>query len=223
MISFIINSKDLHLRLAVLLSFKLLGFDSGSYWRLCLGFHAYSCFSVHPVLPLKAQKVALFGIWSTQGNKGSLSSFTVALHHLNTFISLHTPTLFCFRTKIINKIWHVTVYDLGIWGETKLALKAHSQILWLYLWLGVCRSDSRGSQRKPFRVTYPTRGSTATTLMICTRCAWLWATFSFTHHAYPGTEGLAALCNTVSSWTLLLHILELRRQWGKTDARLTSG
>lgn len=182
-ISFIINSEDLHLRLTVLVSFKLFGFDSGSYWRLFLGFHAYSCFPVSPVLSLNAAKVALFGISCTQGNKGSLPFFFHSCMKPLTYnhFSPHTHTL-CLRTKIINKIWHMILCNLGIWGQRELVFKVqspNSHMLQLNPWLCICLSNSRGSQRKPSQVTSLTHGSTATTVMISARCCWLWAIFPF--------------------------------------------
>lgn len=115
MISF--NSEDLHPRLTILFSCKLFSFDSGSYRRLILGFHADSCLPVSPVLSLNAAKVALVGKSCTKGNKGSLSLLSHCMTSLRyNYISPHAH-IFHIRTKIITTNWHMLLHSSGLWEK----------------------------------------------------------------------------------------------------------
>lgn len=117
MISFIINSEDLHPRLTVLVACKLFSFYSRSYRRLVLGFHADSCFPVSPVLSRNAAKIALFGKSRTEGNKGSLSLLSHCMTSLTyNHFSPHTH-IFHLRTKIITTIWHMILHSPGLWEK----------------------------------------------------------------------------------------------------------
>lgn len=138
-----------------------------SYWRLCLGFHTSSCVLPSSVLPLTAEEVSGWKIKYT--GEWRLTFF----FHIKspTYNHLFSYThIFCLRTKMFNKIWHMKLYDPGIRGQKKLVLQAQPQSLHFYLKLSAGLSNSWGSQRKSLWVTYLTHISITATVTISTRC-----------------------------------------------------
>lgn len=208
MISFIINSEDLHPRLTVLVACKLFSFDSRSYRILVLGFHADSCFPVSPVLSRNAAKIALFGKITYRGKQRlTFSSFTLHdITYIQSFLSTHPH--FSFKNQ---NYYYNLAHDIAqSWalGKTELIFKTqspNSHKLQLNPCLCICLSNSRGRQRKPSWAASLTHGSTAATWFLHFLDAAASEPSHPLHNTSRSTEGLTCCVTCFQSKTILLH------------------